>query len=155
MKNVIFTLSLVFSTMSLAHAQSIVDIHKNAAYALTFTENNSSPSTQQAIKKHLNQAGIDTEKSIASGTSFSQLNNDEKRAVSLSFTQNNTSPTIQKMIQDSLNHSKKTKLSHSKSIESFADMNEHESAIIVLKSHKNSASTPIQNEIEKHLKIIN
>ncbi|MGG4608036.1 hypothetical protein [Providencia sp. Me31A] len=153
MNKVIFTLSFVFFTTSLAHAQSPIDMHKNAASALTFTENNSSPSTQQAIKKHLNQAGIDTKTNIAPGKSFSQLSSEEKRAVSLSFTQNNTSPTIQKMTQDSLKHSEENNEYHTKSITSFSDMNEHEIAIITLNSHKNSASEPIQNEIKKHSKI--
>lgn len=152
MNKVIYALSLVFATTSLAYAQSVVDIHKNAATALTFTENNSSASTQKAIKNHLNQAGVNTEKNIAPGKSFSQLSSEEKMIVSLSFTQNNTSPSIQKMTQDSLSNSDKNKSPH---LKSFIDMNENERSIIMLRSHKNSASEPIQNEIKKRFKRIN
>lgn len=155
MKKVIIALSFIVATTNIASAQSDMSVHKNAATALTFTENNSSPTNQHAIQQHLSQAGINIEKNIHSGTAFSQLDSHEKAAIALSFTQNNTSPTTLSSIQSHLEKSKNFKPNQAKSATLFADMNEHEKAIVMLNLNKNSSSEYIQNEIKNHLKALN
>ncbi len=105
MKKIIIALSLIAATTHIANAKSDMDIHKNAATALTFTENNSSAANQYAIQQHLSQAGINVEQTIRSDIPFSQLDNHEKAAIALSFTQNNTAPTVLSSIRSHLEKS--------------------------------------------------
>ncbi|WP_404462382.1 hypothetical protein [Providencia rettgeri] len=106
MNKFVFALTLLVSTTQVALAQTNAEIHENAATALSFTENNTAYSNLKAINRHLNQAGISTNKNTRSTEPFSQLDSHEQAAIALSFTHNNTSASILNMIEK---HQEKSK----------------------------------------------